>query len=294
MIYKNNICLIAGDIRQYYLACIFFSHNYQIHTYDLSLVPPAAYSSFNTIPLSSVCHTHTALADAIKNSQVIILPYKVDNVLADELSSQINLLKNKYLFGGNIPSSLDCLLRSNSITYYNYFKPNHIARANAIATAEGTILELIKRSPYNLHNSHILITGYGNCAQVLANKLIGLNTHVTICCRNYFSGTCALSNGLNYIPLSDLENVINNYQYIINTIPTTIISNKLLSQLNKNIVILDIASSPGGFDLDYASSLNLNATSLPGIPGKISPYSSASILYNYISEVLSEHLYINT
>ena len=291
---NNSVCFVGGDLRQYYLACIFSSQNFDIHSYDLSLAPPSTYASFNTNTLSSTCHTHDSLAEALSCCNIIILPYQLDKVLADELSMHIELLKNKYIFSGNIPNSLKQVLESHTIIYHNYFNPDYIARANAIATAEGTILELIKRSPYNLHGSHILITGYGNCAQVLANKLAGLNTHVTICCRNQFQHFCAQSNGLDYISITDLENNINNFEYIINTIPFNVLTNTILSHLNKCTIIIDIASSPGGLDINYATSLGINATVLPGIPGKVSPYSSASILYNYINDVLSKYSYINT
>jgi dipicolinate synthase subunit A len=53
-------------------------------------------------------------------------------------------------------------------------KDEKIVILNAIATAEGTIMEAIRSSDQNLHGSNCIELGYGRCAKVLAQKLKAL------------------------------------------------------------------------------------------------------------------------
>ena len=59
-------------------------------------------------------------------------------------------------------------------------KMDDVAIYNAIATAEGAIMEAIKMQPINLHKSRCLVLGYGRCAKVLAAKLKGMDAQVTV------------------------------------------------------------------------------------------------------------------
>ena len=63
------------------------------------------------------------------------------------------------------------------------------------------------------------------------------------------------------------------------------LNNKLLDLVSKNAILIDIATLPGGIDIEYAKSIGLNAHNYPGIPGKVSPLSSAYILYDYIIDI---------
>ena len=65
---------------------------------------------------------------------------------------------------------------------------------------------------------------------------------------------------------------------------------KVLDNISKDAFIIDIAPLDCGIDLEYAKMINLNAVNIPGIPGKVSPISSANILYDYILNVISPYL----
>ena len=147
-------------------------------------------------------------------------------------------------------------------------------------------MEAIKLSPYNLHASKCLVLGFGNCGQVLATKLKNLECNVTVSCRNPYFGACARTYGINYVPLNHVYNCIQDFLFIFNTIPAKILTKRYLDLIKKEALIIDIASEPGGIDLEYASIINLNAVNIPGIPGKVAAISSAQILYDYINEVL--------
>ena len=54
---------------------------------------------------------------------------------------------------------------------------------NTIATAEGTIELAIANTDKNLHESKILILGFGRVAKTLALKLKGLSQHIACAAR---------------------------------------------------------------------------------------------------------------
>lgn len=51
-------------------------------------------------------------------------------------------------------------------------------------TAEGAVAEAISLSPVNLYRSRCLVTGYGRCAAILADRLKGMGARVTVAGRN--------------------------------------------------------------------------------------------------------------
>ena len=276
---KRNISFISGDTRQIYLANLFAKNLWHVYTYDI-----------DSPVLDKTCIKCISIESALNHSDIVVFPFKIELIDNNILSKLSNLLENKIIFAGNIPFYLTNSFSEKNIKYYDFFKVDYVTRLNAIATAEGCIMEAIKSSKFNLHNNHSLVIGYGNCAQVLANKLKNLDSLVTITCRNSYQGACAISAGMKYLPLKQLTKHIHEYLFIFNTVPAKILSKKVLDNTNIDAFIIDIAPLNCGIDLEYAKMMNLNAVNIPGIPGKVSPISSAYILYDYILNVLSSYL----
>ena len=77
-----------------------------------------------------------------------------------------------------------------------------------------------------------------------------------------------------------------NFDIIINTIPTMIINKEILDSLNTNTLILDLASLPGGTDFEYAKSINIKTIHYLGVPAKVSSRSAANAIFNFFKENL--------
>lgn len=204
------------------------------------------------------------------------------------------LKSGQYVFGCNLPQYNRDLLRAmqagraeGEVHIVEYMKSDSVAYKNAIATAEGAIAQAIKSSDVNLHGSRSLVTGYGRCGEILAEKLKGLNSQVTIMDRKPEKRARAYAHGFQTLDFS-LKNrkTIRNtsYDFVFNTVPHMVIGAEMLSCFPKEVVILDIASRPGGVDFDYCSKNGIKAELLPGIPGKYAPKTSAKILLEVIEE----------
>ena len=170
----------------------------------------------------------------------------------------------------------------NNIYYHDFMEQEDVILYNSIATAEGTIAAAITSSTINLHDSSCLILGYGRCGTTLANKLKFLSKNVTISARSTEQLSSAHTSLFNTIPLNELVENMNEFDFIFNTIPSLILTKDLLIMTKPSVIIIDIASKPGGVDFAYAGEIGRQTNLYLGIPGKVAPKSSATFLNNHL------------
>ncbi len=287
--YKQyDIAVIGGDLRQIYMANEFIYKGYSVIVYGLSHQT-----------LSAQAKSAKTLEEALSSSHTIICPvpftrnqFNITNEDGFPDLTVENLLNNlresSKLFGGNIPSSVSKYCSTHSITVYDLMEMNDVAILNAVATAEGSIAEAIKRSTINLHQSNCLVLGFGRCAQVLAKKLYALDAAVCIGARSKDARAFAEAFGYTSISLDYLDDQLINFNFIFNTIPSVILTKSRLEKVLPQVTIIDIASAPGGIDYNAAESAKINATLCPGLPGRYAPKTSGEILVSAIENILIE------
>ncbi|HPU63540.1 MAG TPA: NAD(P)-dependent oxidoreductase, partial [Mobilitalea sp.] len=186
------------------------------------------------------------------------------------------------------PKEIRVICEEKGVFCYDLMDSDKVAIMNAIATAEGTIMEAIRSSNINLHKSNCLVLGYGRCGKVLAAKLKGLDANVTVAARNEDDLAYAYASGFSAVHIKDIKSLLPSFHFIFNTIPALILDQECLKNVSKDVVIIDIASAPGGVDFEYALNHGINAKLCLGIPGKVSPKTSADILVNEIETLLKE------
>lgn len=225
---------------------------------------------------------------------VLLFPVSSSVIYFNKIKCILN--SDEYIFGCNF----NCVKEQIENTYnnsvkklkfYEYMADDATAYKNSVATAEGVIAETIIRSDININGSNCLITGYGRCARIIADRFKALNSNVTIIERIGHKRAQARAYGYNVIDFnsdnsSDYYNDFNKYDYVINTVPQMVVDKHMLERFNRNVTIIDIASKPGGVDYDYCKKNNINAVNALGLPGKYSPKTSAGILYEVISDKL--------
>lgn len=283
-IYKNNIAVIGGDLRQVYMANEFIEIGYSVKVYGL-----------NSSLFSSNIKEADSLKSALIDAETVICPIPFtknqNDILSLDLNIPINdllqsLPENITICGGNIPNFVKSYCEIKNIKTVDLMELNEVAMLNAIATAEGTISEAITKSNINLHKSNCLILGYGRCGKILAKKLKALDAYVYIAARSKDALMEAEAFGLECINISDLDSVLSQFDFIINTIPSLVLSKEKLLEVSKSVVIIDLASAPGGVDYKVAESLGIKASLCPGLPGKYAPKTSGSILFKAIENII--------
>jgi len=284
--YNKKIGIFGGDKRQVYMALSLLDKDYSVYTYRL----------FNQIKHKNhieVC----GLDELMKNCRILIGPIPLtkdlvtisDGTVCGSENTIIHLLnKDHMLFGGMIPSDIIKVCDKKGVFCYDLMKSDKIAVLNAIATAEGAIMEAIRISDRNLHQSRCLVLGYGRCGKVIADKLKGLNANTTIAARNEDALAYASAAGFSTIKLCDIKALLPCCQYIFNTIPALVLDQECLKLVSEDVVIIDIASAPGGIDYEYALNHGINAKLCLGIPGKVAPRASADILVTEIEALIKE------
>lgn len=280
--------IFGGDLRQVRIAEALLQKGYKVAVYGLV-------QSVNHDNCSAVLTLH----ELFEKSSVLIGPIPMTRdqitITASNTASDLTiahvayLLKSHHiLIGGNIPAPLLELCHSRQIPFYDLMSDEIITIKNAIATAEGTIMEAISSSDCNLHDSNCLVLGYGRCAKVLAQKLKGLDARVTVAARSKKALASAEAAGHGTVLLENLKCILPSFVFIFNTIPAPVLDRDCLELVDPSVTIIDIASAPGGVDFNYAKGHDINAKLCLGLPGKIAARASANILVTEILAYLKE------
>ena len=78
------------------------------------------------------------------------------------------------------------------------------------------------------------------------------------------------------------------FDLIFNTAPALVLDAGRLAELRKNCVVLELASPPGGVDLDAAGRLGRRVISAAGLPGKVAPITAAAAIRDSVYHILEE------
>lgn len=283
----RTISVAGGDLRQLTLAKMLASDGYDVKIYGFD-------KDIKTQGLKLACSIEQAL-----DADIVILPVPVsfDNatinapfaetpITIEELMKNINPLS--IVFGGRISEQLSTALEDRGIMHRDYMKRDELAIRNAIPTAEGAIEIAVSETPITIHGSSCLVLGYGKVGKVLAKFLDGLGAKTHVEARKYADLALIESHG--YIPLSlnEAKMRIGEFDIIFNTIPALILTRDLLSKVNKDSLIIDLASKPGGVDFDAAKDLGIRVIWALSLPGRIAPVTAGIIIKDTITNILTE------
>lgn len=253
-----NFCIIGGDLRNFYLAKQLLAHGNIVSLFG-----------FENIEKTNVDENN------IESSNVIILPmpFTKDNknlnlVYSDNkipVNEFIEKLKEKIIFSGNLETKYMEKLKRNNCKIIDIMKDEEFAILNAISTAEATIEIMLKNSRKTLQSCNCLVMGFGRIGKILFNKLKGLNANVTCIPMNGEEKAWSIAYGQNIV-----NSNINLYEYdiIVNTIPKDILKEKL-RKVNKETLIIDVASKPYGIDRKIVEEEKLNFIEALALPREI-------------------------
>ncbi len=236
------------------------------------------------------------LEQVLENAEIVIssIPFTRDGITINmplsgnkiKINEFMNLMKDKTLIAGNISSNI--YEKYKDVEIIDIMKNEKLAILNTIATAEGAIKEIIENMQVNVHGSKIMIFGFGRVGKTLAKKLDGLSAKITVVSKEEEELAWAEVYGYTNMQLNKIEDVIKDYDVIVNTIPHIILQGDILQKINKDTLLLDLASGEGGINKEEAQENKINLIKALGIPGKISPITTAKILKETIYEILEE------
>ena len=246
------------------------------------------------------CCDDARTAEDIPPADCLILPVPVtadgENLFASEkhgkipLESLPALLKpGGAVFGGRVSEKTAEIFGRNGFVITDYTKDEEFAVRNAAATAEGALAAAMTAQDITLFRQNILVIGLGRIGKSLVRILSGFGAHTAAAVRSPQNLVWAEILGCRGFPIENLPDEISRFTLIFNTAPAAVLTRDVLYKAHKDVLIIDLASAPGGTDLAAAKELSLNAFGYNGIPGRTSPVSAGMTAAEVIENILQRN-----
>lgn len=169
-----------------------------------------------------------------------------------------------------------------------YMNAEKLSAVNADISAEAAVYEVMQRTVKALIDLQVLVTGYGLFGRALARKLKGLGAKVWIAARRQEQRFLAEEDGMKAIALSQMADKVSGMDFILNTIPAQILTEAIIRRMNRETVVLELASAPYCMDPEQARDLGMHFEVLPALPARYAPISAGKALAEAAMELLGE------
>lgn len=237
-------------------------------------------------------------ADTFKSVDALILPIvgahndgRVDSIFSD----QPIFLKREWLeampstaviYTGMATPYLKELASECDLTLVQLLDRDDVAIYNSIPTVEGALMMAIQNTDFTLHGSNCIVLGLGRVGMSLARALHQLGARVSVGARKKKDLARAYEMGLVPFHIDELKNHVDRCDVLFNTVPAQVVTAEVIVRLPAHVLILDLASQPGGVDFRFAERRGIKALLAPSLPGIVAPKTAGQIIAN----VLTQHL----
>lgn len=285
-----NVLLLGGDARQLEIinklcesnATVYicgFEQKKELHEKAISIeLTKQSFAKLDALLLPAVGCDDDGYVHTVFSSEPI--------QLTDELLAA--LPKTCVIYAGMAKSYLKELCARHALTLVELFERDDIAIYNSIPTMEGALMMAIQHTDFTIHRSQSMVLGFGRTGISMARGLQALGSSVWVGVRRSEHFARVYEMGFQPFYIKDLEHVVANIDLLFNTIPTMIITAQIIDKLQKNAVIIDLATKPGGTDFAYAELKGIKALLAPGLPGIVAPKTAGLILADCLSQLLLE------
>lgn len=284
MLRAKNIWVAGGDPRQAALAGLLADDGHGVHTFAMEQAEGVE------------CEPSMAGAD---RADCVVLPLPAagpDGKLNAPLSARPHGLEEvldalhpgQLVCAGMAGEGLKCMARARGLVLKDYFAREELAVLNAVPTAEGAIQIAMEELPITLHDARVLIIGFGRLGKALAPRLRGLGARVWVCARRYEQRAAAEGMGLGSEGMERLADWLCSYDLVLNTVPAPVLGVEELAALKEGALVIDLASRPGGVNMDAASALGVRVIWALSLPGKVAPVTSGRYIKDTVYHIMEE------
>lgn len=204
-----------------------------------------------------------------------------------EMKTLFEAMTSKQLFfAGRIGEGLQELAMEYNIKTHDLLEREEMAIFNAIPTAEGAIKIAIEETDITLHDSKVMVIGFGRIGKILCKILAGFSAHVYIVVNRASAYAEAKSQGYQAVMLEEMNRLLPEMNMIMNTVPKVLLNRWNLHLIQKNCFILDLASKPFGIDYECSKNLDLKVLWAPSLPGKIAANTAADYIKQSIDRII--------
>ncbi len=280
--------VIGGDKRCAYVA--------QALIRERKIVKTAGLELSGIVDAAHIC----TLSEALSTADYILLPLPLldatGRLYSPFSSEKFNIYsiisrakRETVLFGGMIPPSVREHAERVHKEMFDYYEREELQRLNAMPTAEGALEILMQSMPSTVFGSNVLIVGFGRTAQSVAVLLKAVGADVCVCARKQEALAHARTLGMRALPVERLGNEKHTqYDAVVNTVPARMVTAQVLSRLRPDCFVLDLASSPGGTDFEYAKQNGFETKLALSLPGKVAPKTAGGIIKETVLNMIEE------
>lgn len=191
------------------------------------------------------------------------------------------------VFGGGV------LPERGDIVSFDLLKDRDFLLENARISAEGALMLAMQQTRSTITGARVAVIGYGRIGRALAGMLRSLGAEVLVAARKDADLSHAGSIGCEVLDVKDATALIKlgvDRTLIFNTVPQILLDARVLGVLQKDCLIIDLASAPGGVDALAAGEIGLRVLWARGIPGKYAPQSAGQVLASTVLREIGEGL----
>ena len=272
-----RFAVVGGDRRSALLCTLLLQDGHRVHSFALEQAPLPA-----EIPKDDCLQACVYAADCV----ILPVPAQTGGLLTAPLSGEslsvetliTALWPGQLLCGGKLSDEICRAALREKLHVADLMGRSDFVAGNAALTAEGAISLLMTESQRSIRDSRALVLGFGRIGKPLALSLSALGAQTSVAARDGADRALARVLGLNALEFGQLEGLIGDFDFIVNTVPAPVLSEAALCCVSPEAVLLELASPPGGFDRRLAENIGLHTLAAPGLPGRYAPYSAALLI----------------
>ncbi len=174
------------------------------------------------------------------------------------------------------------------LKHYDFYKREELIILNAALTAQAVLELVLVNSNVSLSDLKILVTGYGKTGEAIADILLVNKVSVTVAARKIKDRARAEIKNIRAVSFSEIKNYSHEFDFVINTVPETVIGKNLLSTFNEDCVFFEVASKPYGIDVGEAEKQNKKIIIASSLPGKYVACSAGEVIAQTIINMIKE------
>lgn len=274
--------IIGGDSRQEYLARSMQADGCEVY---VSCLENGGFGLPQTglHKLVERCETVILPLPATRDGRVLNTPLSNQEIMLDDGFAQF--FTGKRVFGGMMGKLMASSPFWGGICCRDYYSREELVIGNAFLTAEGAVGLAIQEYEGGLGGSRCLVAGFGRIGKALCGMLKGIGAQVSCAARKASDHTAIRAMGLEPLGYGDL---LRPFDLIFNTVPARVLGAPVLSRQNPDTLLVELASAPGGIDLEAAGSMGLRVLAAQSLPGRMSPKASGELIKETVYHMLEE------
>lgn len=276
---ETTIAVLGGDKRMALLARRLRADGFAVRTWGLE-----AFGEADAAPEEALDAERVVLPTPLARGEKLNCRAEDAPTLA-ELFARFSSAQR--LYAGGVKVHEYEAAKTHGLTLTDYLAREECAVRNAVPTAEGAIALAMAETDFTLCGAPCLVLGFGRIGKLLAHRLRGLGAEVSVSARRMDDLAWVDAFGYRALHTNRLVGKLGGFRVIFNTVPHTVLDEKLLGELRRDCVLVELASAPG-FDRAAAQALGLRCVAGGGLPGKAAPEAAADTIHAALIKLWEE------